>query len=63
MKTLLILTALWGVVSYFKIDKHCKRRKMPFDPFSASFFNFLGFLIGGIVAVILTVGFIITYLP
>lgn len=63
MYTLLCLLILWGIISFVKIRKICKSKRIEFNMFECGIINYMGFLIGGIASIGTTLSLIIKYLP
>jgi len=63
MITLSILLLIWGIVSYYRLNKTCKELDMDFDPFMGTMFDYCGFLVGVLVVVVYIIIGSICYLP
>jgi hypothetical protein len=66
MITLTILFLIWGIVSYYRINKTCKELDIDFDPFMGTFFDYLGLIVGTSVLVLFIIiisAVIVIYLP
>ena len=46
MITLAILSILWGLFSYYRINKRCKENGADFNPFNGTLVDFIGFMLG-----------------
>jgi hypothetical protein len=63
MITLSILSLIWAIVSYYRINKTCKELDIDFDPFMGTFFDHLGLIVGTLVLVLFILAVIVIYLP
>jgi hypothetical protein len=63
MITLSILSLIWAIVSYYRINKTCKELDIDFDPFMGTFFDYLGLIVGTLVLVLFILAVIVIYLP
>jgi hypothetical protein len=63
MITLTILFLIWGIVSYYRINKTCKELDIDFDPFMGTFFDYLGLIVGTLVLVLFILAVIVICLP
>ena len=62
MITLTILFLIWGIISYYRINKTCKEIGIDFNPFMGTIFDYFGLLIGIGVLVVSILIAIIWYL-
>ena len=63
MKTLIVLFMIWGVVSSIRIYKVYKEKKIYFNLFTLSLFDWMGFLFGITISFMVILYLTITYLP
>ena len=63
MITLIVLCLIWGVISRYRINKICKKQGEYFNPFEGEVYDYLGFMIGISIAIIIIVVAAIFYLP
>ena len=63
MITLIVLCLIWGVISTYRINKICKKQGEAFSPFEGKFYDYMGFMIGISIAIIIIVVAAIFYLP
>jgi hypothetical protein len=63
MITLIVLILIWGVFSAYRINKICKEQGEYFNPFKGNVFEFIGFMIGISIAIIIIVVAAVFYLP
>ena len=63
MITLSILSLIWAIVSYYRINKTCKELDIDFDPFMGTFFDYLGLIVGIVILSLFIMVLIVICLP
>lgn len=63
MITLTILFLIWGIVSYYRINKICKEIGIDFDPFMGTLFDYFGIMVGIAILSLFILAVIVICLP
>ena len=63
MKTLAIVTIIWGLISFFRTRRKCKEEGVEWDPFSGTIIDYIGIIAGITSLFISAICLFATYLP
>jgi hypothetical protein len=62
MKTLLIIFIIWFIISYYNLNKIRKLEgERGINPFKGSFLDYMGFILGAFVILVLTIVILVKY--
>jgi hypothetical protein len=63
MLTLLTFGVLWGLFSYYRLNKHCKEIGVEFNPLLGTIFDWIGFVVGIAMLAVVAVAICINNFP